>query len=239
MQLHRQPRSGLATVKRDFSSNTMTDSSPFPVPTVATTKRSTLSDSLRKAIQDGVASREAEKAPLTPTSLTASQECSHSHGAAPPAKKRRLPSSWGECESSSTTLHNESSVSSTFFRSRSSTRSLPLDFLSEGHQPESPSDPSSQPKPARRPATISLSDEQKAVLDLVMQRQNVFYTGSAGMFRLGSYTLFVNAISVRVISLYVVPRITDSCLRALSSSIATAAYSPLRFILVERRLTCV
>jgi hypothetical protein len=183
MQLDRQPRSGLATVKRDFSSNIATDTSPFPVPTVATTKRSALSDSLRKAIQDGVASREAEKAPLAPSSLTASQERSLSHGAAPPAKKRRLPSAWGDCESSSTTLHRESSVSSTIFRSRSSTSSLPLDFLSQAHheEPESPLDPSSQPKPTRRPAAISLSDEQKAILELITQGKNVFYTGSAGM----------------------------------------------------------
>jgi hypothetical protein len=196
MQLDRQPRSGLATVKRDFSSNITTDSSPFPVPTVATTKRSALSDSLRKAIQDGIASREADKAPLAPSSLTASQEHFLSRGAAPPTKKRRLPSSWGDCESSSTTLHHEFSVSSTVFRSRSSTNSLPLDFLSQGpHEgPESPSDPSSRPKPARRPATISLSDEQKAILELVMQGKNVFYTGSAGMsgfYHLPMQSLFV------------------------------------------------
>jgi hypothetical protein len=144
--MDRQPRSGLATVKRDFSSNIATATSSAFVSTARATKRSALSDSLRKAIQDGVASREAENTPPPPSSLTASPGRPLSPEAAPPAKKRRLPSSWGDCEPS-----------------------------------ESPLDPSSQLKPVRRPPTISLSDEQKAVLELVMQGKNIFYTGSAGM----------------------------------------------------------
>jgi hypothetical protein len=62
-QPDRQPRSGLATIRRDFSSNKTVD--PSPAPSLSATRRSTLSDSLRKAIQDGVASREAEKAAHT------------------------------------------------------------------------------------------------------------------------------------------------------------------------------
>ncbi|KAH9992707.1 hypothetical protein BJV74DRAFT_833989 [Russula compacta] len=134
MQLSRQPRSGLATVKRDFSSNNTTDAIPGPAsaPTATATKRSTFSDTLRKAIQDGVASREAGTTSLSLSSLIASQKRSLSPEVAPTPKKRQLPSSWGDCE----------------------------------------------PKPARRPE-ISLSDEQKYVLELVMQKKNIFYTGSA------------------------------------------------------------
>ena len=181
MQLDRQPRSGLSTVKRDFSSNHTPSTSSAFVPVPAPTKRSTLSDSLRKAIQDGVASREAEKASLTSPSPTVSQKRSLSPGAAPPRRKRQLPSSWGELEPSSATQPHESSRSSAFLRPHSSMRSdMPPDMLSQSHQEASES-PFSQPKPARRPATISLSDEQKAILELVMQKKNVFYTGSAGM----------------------------------------------------------
>jgi hypothetical protein len=114
MQLDRQPRSGLATVKRDFSSNNTTHIPPASLPPVAATKRSTLSDTLRKAIQDGVASREAEKASLTLSSLTSSQKRSLSPGAVPPRKKRHLPRSWGDCEPSSVTLPKKSSLSSVF-----------------------------------------------------------------------------------------------------------------------------
>jgi hypothetical protein len=112
MQLDRQPRSGLATVKRDFSSNNTTHIPPASHPPVAATKRSTLSDTLRKAIQDGVASREAEKASLTSSSLTSSQKRSLSPGAVPLRKKRHLPSSWGDCEPSSVTFPKKSSPSS-------------------------------------------------------------------------------------------------------------------------------
>ena len=61
--------------------------------------------------------------------------------------------------------------------------SVPFDMSSHGHEGEP--DPHSVPpfeiKPAQRPATISLSDEQKYVLELVMEGTNVFYTGSAGV----------------------------------------------------------
>lgn len=181
MQLDRQPRSGLATVKRDFSSNGTTDT-PASARPAAATKRSTLSDSLRKAIQDGVASREADRAPPASSSLTASQKRSLSPGPVALPKKRQLPSSWGDFESSSTMSPPGSSQSSAYFRSRSSTSSV-LDVLSHGHreEPESPSFPFIQPKPAQRPAQISLSDEQKTILDLVVRGRNVFYTGSAGV----------------------------------------------------------
>lgn len=138
MQLSRQPRSGLATLKRDFSSNNTTDAIPCPASaptaTATATKRSTFSDTLRKAIQDGVASREAGSTSLSSSQLTASQKRSLSPEVVPTAKKRQLPSSWGDFE----------------------------------------------PKPPPRPE-ISLSDEQKYVLELVMQKKNVFYTGSAGV----------------------------------------------------------
>jgi hypothetical protein len=71
---------------------------------------------------------------------------------------------------------------------------MPLDMTSQNHQEESESS-LSQPKPVPRPATISLSDEQKAILELVVQKKSVFYTGSAGMSDLPcSYLPFSNAI---------------------------------------------
>jgi hypothetical protein len=165
MQHDRQPRSGLATIRRDFSSNSMTDTPPTPASGPHTaTKRSALSDTLRKAIQDGVASREADKAPVASSYSTASQKRSLSPGAVPPPQKRQLPRSWGDFESFSM-----SSVP-------------PSDMSSHGHKgPDPHSVPAFEMKAAQRPATISLSDEQKNILQLVMEGTNVFYTGSAGV----------------------------------------------------------
>jgi hypothetical protein len=176
-QLERQPRSGLATVKRDFSSKQTMEPSPpsAPTATVTATKRSTLSASLRKAIQDGVASREAEKASLTSTSLDiSSQKRSLPLDAALPAKKRQLPSSWGDSESGTATTTQASSLSSVHSRSHF--------FMTNSPQ----TDPSSDGRPselklAKRPAEVILSHEQKQILELVMQQKNIFYTGSAGV----------------------------------------------------------
>jgi ATP-dependent DNA helicase PIF1 len=186
MQRDRQPRSGLATIKRDFSSNSTTDAPPAPAPGPPTApKRSALSDTLRKAIQDGVASREADKASLASLSFTASQKRSLSPAAVPPPQKRQLPRSWGDFESPSATFPQGTSQSSLSFKSRSSMSSVPpFDMSLHGHEGEP--DPHSVPpfeiKPAQQPATISLSDEQKNILQLVMEGTNIFYTGSAGVF---------------------------------------------------------
>ena len=211
MQLDRQPRSGLTTVKRDFSSNHSPSTSSAFVPAPAPTKRSTLSDSLRKAIQDGVASREAGEASLTSPSPTASQKRSLSPGAAPPRRKRQLPSSWGEFEPSSSTQPHESSRSSAFLRPCSSMRSdMPPDMLSQSHQ-EVSEPPFFQSKPVRRPDTISLSDEQKAILELVLQKKNIFYTGSAGMS--GCLVLIHHSPMRNIVVLCVARWIAGNCLR--------------------------
>jgi hypothetical protein len=189
MQPDRQPRSGLATVKRDFSSNNTTGTPSVPAHPAAP-KRCALSDTLRKAIQDGVASREADKASLASLS---SQKRALSPGAVPPPQKRQLPRSWGDFESSSATFPQGSSRSSLYFRSRSSTSSVPsFDMLSHGHQvePDCHSVPPFELKPPERPPEISLSDEQKYILQLVLERKNVFYTGSAGV---SGFSWFIDA----------------------------------------------
>jgi hypothetical protein len=72
------------------------------------------------------------------------------------------------------------------------TSSLPMDLSSD--------DPSKL-KPAQRPTEISLSHEQKHILELVVQQKSVFYTGSAGVLSLSS-----------------VPRAPTYCLPMLSSA---------------------
>ena len=172
-QPDRQPRSGLATIRRDFSSNKTVD--PSTAPSLSVSKRSTLSDSLRKAIQDGVASREAEKA--THASSLNSQKHTLSVDAVPQPKKRRLPSSWTDSEQSSTASPYGSSQSSQFSTASAlRSNSTPHSYHEERESPVVPARPS---KPVQKP-DIQLSYEQKQVLEVVKQKNNVFYTGSAG-----------------------------------------------------------
>ena len=174
-QPDRQPRSGLATIRRDFSSNKTVD--PSPAPSLSVSRRSTLSDSLRKAIQDGVASREAEKAAHASSSYP--QKHGLSADAVSQPKKRRLPSSWTDSEQSSSTSYYGSSQSSLF----STASTLRSDFTPHSYQdPVVHAQPS---KPVPKP-DIQLSHEQKQILELVKQKQNIFYTGSAGMSSVSS-----------------------------------------------------
>ena len=167
-QPDRQPRSGLATIRRDFSSNNTAD--PSPAPSLSVSRRSTLSDSLRKAIQDGVASREAEKA----TSLNSQKHTLSIDASLHQLKKRRLPSSWTDSEQSSATSPYGSSQSSLF----SAASTLRSDSTSHSYQEERKSQVVSV-RPLK-PPEIQLSYEQKQILELVKQKKNVFYTGSAG-----------------------------------------------------------
>ncbi|KAH9000131.1 hypothetical protein EDB92DRAFT_467133 [Lactarius akahatsu] len=160
----RQPRSGLATIRRDFSSNNTADSSPAP--SLSVPRRSTLSDSLRKAIQDGVASREAGR--TSHGSSSDSQKRTLQVDVAPQPKKRRLPSSWTDSERSSASPHGSSQ--SSLFSTASTIRS---DSTFHDHESARTS------KPVQKP-DIQLSYEQKQVLELVKQKKSVFYTGSAG-----------------------------------------------------------
>lgn len=194
MQHDRQPRSGLATIKRDFSSKTDTPPAPAPGPPTAP-KRSALSDTLRKAIQDGIASRESDKA------LASSQKRALSPGAVPPPQKRQPPRSWGDFEPSSSTFPRGSSQSSLYFNSRSSMSSVPpsdMDMSSHDHEEPGPHSvpPFEIKPPVQRPGKISLSDEQKNVLELVMEGTNIFYTGSAGVSFLSSYMMIADPIIV-------------------------------------------
>ncbi|KAH9165095.1 PIF1-like helicase-domain-containing protein [Lactarius sanguifluus] len=157
----RQPRSGLATIRRDFSSNNTADSSPAP--SLSAPRRSTLSDSLRKAIQDGVASREAGR--TSHGSSSDSQKRTLQVDVEPQPKKRRLPSSWTDSEQSS-----HGSSQSSLFSTASTIRS---DSTFHDHESTWTS------KPVQKP-DIQLSYEQKQVLELVKQKKSVFYTGSAG-----------------------------------------------------------
>ena len=172
-QPDRQPRSGLATIRRDFSSNKTVD--PSTAPSLPTTRRSTLSDSLRKAIQDGVASREAEKA--ADASSLNPQKHALSIDAVPQHKKRRLPSSWTDSEQSSASSPYGSSQSSQFSTASGlRSDSTAYSYHEEGKSTAFPARPS---KPLQKP-DIQLSYEQKQVLDMVKKKENVFYTGSAG-----------------------------------------------------------
>ncbi|KAI0063977.1 hypothetical protein BV25DRAFT_325685 [Artomyces pyxidatus] len=178
-QPSKQPVSGLAKLKRDFSSNAPIKPTVALATSNAPVKRSTISDALRRAIEEGVASREADAKPaasLYPTPLSQKRSLPSQPTDAPPAK-RRLPDSWNDTSSSSSTYNYTSSA-----RSLSST---PYDGGSS-LSTESKSErkplvvPAKTLKAVAKPAALFLSAEQKQILQLVKEGKSVFYTGSAG-----------------------------------------------------------
>ncbi|KAA1469012.1 hypothetical protein DENSPDRAFT_834528 [Dentipellis sp. KUC8613] len=190
MSQSRQPMSGLASLKRDFSSNVPIKSerdteSQAPAPS----KRSRLSASVLKAIEHGVATRGNADNSSMPTSTASSSLLSHKRtfapgqvAAPPPAKRRQLPDSWKDTGSSTSSQYSSSSYSYT--TSSYSSSSSALTATTTWKKTESkplviPAADKSTKAANKKPAAIFLSREQQAILQLVSEGTNVFYTGSA------------------------------------------------------------
>lgn len=182
--------SGLATVKRDFSSNT-DKKEPEPSSSRTTGKRMD-SSALMKAIMEGCASRDANGGSTSMASASLLSQKRPSQAAVPPAKRRTLPDSFHNSSYRTTTTSTKPPSSS-----YSSQRSSALSSSSAANSSQTSSGPStnssSRPPPlvvsaaqsskaAVKPATIFLSSEQKQILQLVKDGKSIFYTGSAGVF---------------------------------------------------------
>lgn len=166
----KQIMSGLRSIKRDFSSNSIASTSQEPPENSQTQRRvfkrtTSGMDQRLKDIQAGLDELAAQKSiPTAPSShgtSTASKRPSSSE-AEPAAKRRHLPSSWSEAKPEATT------------QSRSSASTLKtLKGVSRGKV---------KAAPGPKPTGVFLSDEQTHILKLVESGQSVFYTGSAGKF---------------------------------------------------------
>ncbi|KAI0318381.1 hypothetical protein OF83DRAFT_31747 [Amylostereum chailletii] len=171
--------SGLSAIKRDFSSNTQvvkTEPAPAAKPAM---KKSMLSDAMRRAIEQGVASRGTAS-----TSAVLSQKRPSQSAPEPqPAKRRQLPDSWSSSSSSSAprTLSRTSTLPSTSTYNATQSSSAGSFTLSEQRPLVIPAVKNNN-KSASKPASIFLSKEQRAILKLVEKGDNIFYTGSAGEF---------------------------------------------------------
>lgn len=190
-QPSRQVMSGLATVKRDFSSNT-DKKEPEPSSSRTTGKRMD-SSALMKAIMEGCASRDANGGSTSMASASLlSQKRPPQTAVAPPAKRRTLPDSFQSSSYRTATTSNKP-PSSSYSSQRSSALSSSSAANSSQTSGPSTSSSSSRPSPlvvsaaqsskaAVKPATIFLSSEQKQILQLVKDGKSIFYTGSAGVF---------------------------------------------------------
>ncbi|TFY59772.1 hypothetical protein EVG20_g7664 [Dentipellis fragilis] len=183
--------SGLASLKRDFSTNAPIKSerdteSQAPAPS----KRSKLSASVLKAIELGVATRNSGDGSSMPTTTASTSMLSQKRtfapgqvAAAPPAKRRQLPDSWKDTGSSTSSQYSSSSynyTSSSYSYSSSALTATTTWKKAESKPLVIPAAGKSTKAANKKPAAIFLSREQQAILQLVSEGTNVFYTGSAG-----------------------------------------------------------
>ncbi|GJE90946.1 ATP-dependent DNA helicase PIF1 [Phanerochaete sordida] len=178
----KQVMSGLRTVKRDFSSNSVTSSSQT-TDSGESSRQQKLSASERrlKLIQDalsGMSAPEEKKQPFSgPGRTVATGSNSNFTGSKrsapadnqPAAKKRQLPSSWN-------TSFDEKSSS---IASYSSTRTLSAS-ASANSATKTTITVASTTQSSSKTSGVFLSQEQTHILKLVEAGESLFYTGSAG-----------------------------------------------------------
>ncbi|KAH9857355.1 hypothetical protein C2E23DRAFT_385729 [Lenzites betulinus] len=180
-QSSKQPMSGLRSVKRDFSSNTLqpaasqgpassdTDSIPWePTPP----KKLTGLEQRLKDIQDALNSQiSSSEDTLSQTQSQSQKRPSSSQN--PPAKRRQLPSTWDVKDV------KPAHTSRPTYPSASSSR--PSGATSRSGANETLVVPAATKNSATsKPAAVFLSQEQTHILRLVEAGKSLFYTGSAG-----------------------------------------------------------
>lgn len=175
--------SGLRTVKRDFSSNSVGSSQTSN--STESSRQATLStqEMRLKMIQDalnGVPAATDKKSPFSaPNRTHTAATNSRTAGLKRPsqddiessAKRRQLPSSWDKGQDRYSQSSSIASYSSTRALSASaSVNSASTTTISI----------SSTTRSSAKPAGVFLSQEQTHILKLVESGQSLFYTGSAG-----------------------------------------------------------
>ncbi|KAI0630514.1 hypothetical protein C8Q77DRAFT_208911 [Trametes polyzona] len=173
-QSSRQPMSGLRSIKRDFSSNSLpatsqssaaSDPDSIPWDPTPPKKLSGLEQRL-KDIQDAL------NAQISSSENTLSQSQKRpSTSQNPPAKRRQLPPSWDAKEVKPSHTHKTAYTSVP--RAVGTSRNMNV--------PETLVVPAATKNGAvSKPAPVFLSQEQTHILRLVESGKSLFYTGSAG-----------------------------------------------------------
>jgi hypothetical protein len=181
MSQTKQSFSGLSTVKRDFSSNAVKKEPDAPRPAPLAAKKSLVSQSMRALIEQGIAERNTN----TSSSSSQTQKRPFEDAGTQGASKRRVPASWAQ-EPAPTprtfVAHQAAMAESGFGRTLSRTPSASSSTVNSarGGKVTTLHVPANNAKTTAKPAVISLSGEQKSILELVSKGDNVFYTGSAG-----------------------------------------------------------
>lgn len=181
-----QVRSGLGTVKRDWSANKPQNTelddpdsdvisgwSPSPPSTAASRSSKSRLDGLQASLNSSIASSEE---------LLSSSQSSQKRAAEPsnlryqpPAKKRALPASFfGGPPMKTKPLSRAASLSSRSFGAPVNTKQKPSPLITRG-----PSQ-STLKTSSKLLGPISLSQEQNYILKLAQEGKSLFYTGSAG-----------------------------------------------------------
>ncbi|KAJ8489347.1 hypothetical protein ONZ51_g2972 [Trametes cubensis] len=176
----KQPMSGLRSVKRDFSSNSLrpasqsstTSDDPIAWEPTPPKKLSGLEQRL-KDIQDALNSQISSSESTLSQSQSQSQK-RPSTSQDPPAKRRQLPQSWDEkphalSQRSRAAAYGASSSSRAFGATRQVNTNETLVIPS-----------ATKSSATSKPAPVFLSQEQTHILRLVESGQSLFYTGSAG-----------------------------------------------------------
>lgn len=192
--------SGLRTVKRDFSSNSITSSSQTTDSAESSRQQKLTASEMRlKLIQEalnGTSTREEKRQPFSGRSRTTASDTS-SVGLKRPSppddqpgsKKRQLPSSWN------TSFDSQSASIASYSSTRALSASATVNNASK-----TTITVASTTKPSATAAGVSgvfLSQEQTHILKLVEAGESLFYTGSAGEFACHSVLLRLSNASLR------------------------------------------
>ncbi|KAI0923745.1 hypothetical protein AcV5_010527 [Taiwanofungus camphoratus] len=177
-QQSRQPKSGLRSIKRDFSAaslpsltqdSALTESDATAIPWTPTpTQKVTGLEQRLRDIQDALDGQSVSSEKILTNGRASILQKRPSSSQNPPTKRRQLPSSWNEEDPTLQSSYFSTAPLRQSGLSRTSKNSTTL------HVPASPASNGS------KSGAIDLSEEQKHILSLVLDGHSLFYTGSAG-----------------------------------------------------------
>ena len=235
-----QVRSGLGTVKRDWSANksqnTQLDDpdsdalsgwSPSPPTTVATQSPKSRLDNLTASLSDRISSseqllssRSSQKRIAEPSNFVSQ----------PPPKKRVLPASFSTHQQpSNKTISRTTSLNSRSFGAPVNPRRTASSSLTKAF-----SQPSLKTS-SKLSSSISLSQEQNHILKLAQEGKSLFYTGSAGTGKSVLLREIIKTLRKKYVSVPDAVAVTASTGTFELSCVGSITSIPLRYCRVQHR----